>query len=257
MNIDLTTYLMLVLGGLIGGILVLPYSIALNKERYAKIPMPMPKFLLLTVIQTFVTLLILTGLGLLAANSVGLSIESPMNIVPMAIVLGLFGGGLTLLIEKTVFDSRLPEAMHQANKRTVAWKGFLASFYGGITEEILVRLFLMSSIVWVVGLVAQTPAGTPVDGAYWIGIVLSTLVFGLLHLPATAAITPLTRMLVFRAILLNGIGGLFFGWLYWQYGLVSAMVAHFTFDIILHVIAPRLMHKPESSSIQLQTVPQE
>ncbi len=257
MNFDLITYLILVVCGLAGGILVLPYSFALNKERYAKIPMSMPKFLLLTVIQTLVMLLILTGLGMLAANSIGLSIASSTSIFPLAIVLGLIGGGLTLLVEMTVFYSRLPQAMHQANKRTVAWKGFLASFYGGITEEILVRLFLMSGIVWLVGFVLQTSTGTPADGAYWIGIILSTLVFGLLHLPATAAITPLTRMLVFRAILLNGIGGLFFGWLYWQYGLISAMVAHFTFDIILHVIAPRLLHKPENSSVQLQPVPQE
>jgi len=37
---------------------------------------------------------------------------------------------------------------------------------------------------------------------------------------------------------LNGLGGLAFGWLYWKQGLESAMIAHFSADIVLHVITP-------------------
>jgi hypothetical protein len=37
---------------------------------------------------------------------------------------------------------------------------------------------------------------------------------------------------------LNGLGGLAFGWLYWKRGLESAMMAHFSADIVLHVITP-------------------
>jgi membrane protease YdiL (CAAX protease family) len=31
-------------------------------------------------------------------------------------------------------------------------------------------------------------------------------------------------------------GGIAFGWLYFKYGLESAMVAHFSADIVIHVI---------------------
>ena len=35
---------------------------------------------------------------------------------------------------------------------------------------------------------------------------------------------------------MNGIPGVAFGWLYWQRGLEAAMVAHFSADLVLHVL---------------------
>ena len=49
-------------------------------------------------------------------------------------------------------------------------------------------------------------------------------------------IIPLTPLVITRAILLNGIGGVVFGWLYWKRGLEAAMIAHFSADIVLHVL---------------------
>jgi hypothetical protein len=42
-----------------------------------------------------------------------------------------------------------------------------------------------------------------------------------------------THIIVARAIILNGIGGIIFGWLYWKKGLESAIISHFSLDIIL------------------------
>jgi hypothetical protein len=36
----------------------------------------------------------------------------------------------------------------------------------------------------------------------------------------------------------NGIAGLAFGWLYWKYGLESAMLGHFLADVIVYVLVP-------------------
>jgi membrane protease YdiL (CAAX protease family) len=119
-----------------------------------------------------------------------------------------------------------------------AWKSFLASFYGGVAEEILLRLFLMTLFVWIISKIKKTPAGQATPGAIWLAIILSSVIFGLGHLPITAAVTAITPVIVARAIVLNGIGGVIFGWLYWKKGLESAMVSHFSADIVLHVIAP-------------------
>ena len=54
----------------------------------------------------------------------------------------------------------------------------------------------------------------------------------------TAALTKITGFIVARAIILNGIAGIAFGWLYWRKGLESAMISHFSADIVLHVILP-------------------
>ena len=72
---------------------------------------------------------------------------------------------------------------------------------------------------------------------FWIANIIAAIIFGLGHLPATAAVgARLDFFVVTRAIVLNGIGGIAFGWLYFRKGLESAMIAHFSADIVLHVI---------------------
>lgn len=75
----------------------------------------------------------------------------------------------------------------------------------------------------------------------WTAIVISTVLFGLGHLPVTAALTVITPLVVARAIVLNGIGGLVFGWLYWKKGLEYSIVAHFAADIVLLAVLPALL----------------
>jgi membrane protease YdiL (CAAX protease family) len=45
-------------------------------------------------------------------------------------------------------------------------------------------------------------------------------------------------MVVLRAVVLNGLGGIVFGWFYWRHGLLSAMASHFSADLVIHVIVP-------------------
>lgn len=57
----------------------------------------------------------------------------------------------------------------------------------------------------------------------------------------TARLMPLTSIVVVRALVLNGIAGLLFGWLYWRRGLEAAVIAHFATDIVLHVLLPSVL----------------
>jgi membrane protease YdiL (CAAX protease family) len=116
------------------------------------------------------------------------------------------------------------------------WQTLLASFYGGITEEILMRLFLMTLFIWVsMKLFKQSKPST---AGTLTSIFLAAIIFGLGHLPITASLTKITPLVVSRAIVLNGIGGVVFGWLYWKKGLESAMIAHFTTDVVLLSLLP-------------------
>ena len=123
------------------------------------------------------------------------------------------------------------------NIQTPVWQRFLASFYGGITEEIIMRLFLMSSLVWI-GLKFSKRTENPHPIFVWIAIILAAVIFGLGHLPVTATLTELTPIVITRGILLNGIGGIIFGWLFWKKGLEAAIIAHFTTDIMILIILP-------------------
>ncbi|MGB4004952.1 MAG: CPBP family glutamic-type intramembrane protease, partial [Halanaerobiales bacterium] len=54
------------------------------------------------------------------------------------------------------------------------------------------------------------------------------------HLPATVTIFgELTPLILFRCFLLNGAFGLFFGWLYYKYGIQYAMISH----AMLHIVS--------------------
>ena len=121
------------------------------------------------------------------------------------------------------------------------WQRFLASIYGGIGEEIAMRLFLMTLIVWISSKIKRTPTGLPKNLGVWIAIIMVSVLFGLGHLPMMAMFQKITPLVVVRAVLLNGICGIVFGWLYWKKGLESAMISHFSTDIVLHVILPTIL----------------
>jgi membrane protease YdiL (CAAX protease family) len=112
--------------------------------------------------------------------------------------------------------------------------------YGAIDEEVLLRLGVMTFLAWALSRSAGRRAVMP-DALMWVSVVAAALLFGAGHLPATAALAPLTPIVVARAILLNGIGGVLYGWLYWRHGLALAMVAHGGTDLVLHVLAPILV----------------
>ena len=148
------------------------------------------------------------------------------------LIAGLAVGAILILLNRTIFrDSIL------ANIRISDWKALLASFYGGINEEILNRLFLFTLIYLSFQKIFKfkIKTGTPY---LWLTNGIVALVFGLVHLPmAFSQITP-SSFEVFRILFLNGIGAIVFGWLYWSRSLWAAMIAHFIADVM--IILPSL-----------------
>jgi membrane protease YdiL (CAAX protease family) len=127
-------------------------------------------------------------------------------------------------------------ALNLQTSQPAAWKGFLASFYGGIAEEILLRLFVMSFFVWLGSFLGKTTDRKPTNAVFWIANILAAVLFGLGHLPATSLLVPLTPLVIIRAVILNGLIGIACGWLYWKRGLEAAMISHFSADLVLHVL---------------------
>ena len=237
---------------IIGSFAVLPYALTLQAATLEKITATVPLSVIVTaqVIQSVVLFGIATALGLLLAKRIGLG--APLlerffagqkvadHIKPFLLPVILFGavGGLIIIVlDKFVFMPALATQLAQeGGSQTTPWQGFLASFYGGISEEVLLRLFLMSLLAWLGKFVSHTTDGKPTTGVLWIANILAAILFGLGHLPATAAIMTITPLVVVRALVLNGFLGIGFGYFYSKYGLESAMLSHFSADIILHVV---------------------
>ena len=97
---------------------------------------------------------------------------------------------------------------------------------GGIIEEIMMRLFLMSLIVLIVSSQFCKNKKDISIKIYVIANVVSAIIFAAGHLPATAAMTTLTPIIIVRCFLLNGGLGLCFGYLYRKYNIGYAMISH-------------------------------
>jgi len=254
----------LVAAVLISVILITPYSLSLqsNTLATAKLPLPLPILIPLQWVQTTILYGILAAIGLFIANRIGLGapfLESWLAGKPEwnrvrqfalpAITAGVLAAIAITLLDLLVFGpylsselKRLGISLSLSSITPPAWEGFLASFYGGTSEEILLRLFTLSLFAWLGRFVNHTPDGRPGEVALWVANILAAILFGLGHLPATAAAgLPMDALVITRAIVLNGLAGLVFGWLYWRHGLEAAMVSHFSGDIVLHFILPLLM----------------
>ncbi|MDO8755745.1 MAG: CPBP family glutamic-type intramembrane protease, partial [Anaerolineales bacterium] len=244
--INWKVFIVLWIAAILATIASLPYVLELQSGVLAQLNLPisLPMLIVLQVVQSAVIFAIAIFLGMLLAKRVGLGtpmLDSVVRrestsgkaraILPISIGLGVVATLLIVGLEVLVFQPALlkelgdsANALSMQSSQPAAWKGFLASFYGGIAEEILLRLFVMSLFVWLGQFISKTQEGKPTSAVFWIANILAAVLFGLGHLPATALLIPLTPLVIARAIFLNGVGGVAFGYLYWKRGLESAMV---------------------------------
>jgi hypothetical protein len=249
---------------LVSVILITPYALSLQSATLANQKLPIPLTILIPIqwLQTTILYGILAATGLFIANRIGLGlpfIESWLAGKPdwaqvrkfalPAIIAGVAAAIVIIILDAGIFSPQLVLDLQHlglkmpaaASGATPAWEGFLASFYGGTTEEILLRLFALSLFAWIGRFVNRAPDGHPGEAALWAANILAAILFGLGHLPATAtAGLPMDALVITRAVVLNGLAGLVFGWFYWKHGLEAAMLSHFSSDIVLHVILPLL-----------------
>lgn len=108
---------------------------------------------------------------------------------------------------------------------------------GGVAEEVMFRWGVMSVVAWV----AISVGGLPPVSGMWTAIVAAGLLFGVGHLPGVAAAgVRITRIIVAAAVVLNTVVALAFGWLFWQYGLLAAIVAHALVHACWHPLERRV-----------------
>jgi len=240
-------FLIFWIASVIGAIAVTPYQFKMlqgkiEEERRnkpgKKVPST-PVLMLISVFQSALLLGVASYVGTRFAPKVDLhwyivdnwlfGIDIPYSVPTMIVVAILAGLLLSILIIAIdmAFAKKMPKIDMPLPSRK---QSLLASLYGGISEEVLTRLFIMTITVYLTSLIGLE------DSAYWIGIVVAALLFGVGHLPAAIQAIGKTKVVVIRTILLNTIPGIVFGYLYWKYGIEIAMISHFAADIGLHVV---------------------
>ena len=192
------------------------------------------------------------GLGALAgAVLVGLGFRGLAKMRPMETrslrrrarlsILALGAGvllGAVLLAALAALAAREPALRARFAGRLAEpfWRPWALAFESSILEEVAFRLFAMTMIAWLAGRVLGRSRA-----AVAVALVLSALLFAAAHLPAWAAAARATPSLVGGVLLLNGAGGLLFGWVFWRWGLPYAILCHFAGDVVIQSLGPRLL----------------
>ena len=250
--------LLLTLLGAVGIVAIIPYeyTMLMDTEFYQSHPDAMPLPFVITINSVikigFLFILVLIGVRLQRRTGLGVpKIESLVyekqlpnfsrKGVWLSVSITFVLSVLLILSDLFLFSPFISSAIGEQVK-PIWWQGILAMIYGGITEELMLRLFGMTFIVWVLAVIMRREKEAIPPSFYYIAIFLTAILFGIGHLPATMELFgELSAIIVTRAIVLNGLVGVWFGYLYWRKGLEYAIIAHMSADFFIHVLFMQLL----------------
>ncbi len=241
----------LLIAALFGAAVAIPFLLEVFRpliQSSPPIPIPLPLLVIIGAAQDFLLFGVIIGVGLLLARKVGLGAplleswlyhersrvrarDSLRTGAPVGIAVGVI-----LVVIVLAVAPHMPGLPFVRAAQAPIWKRVLACFYGGLDEEILSRLFLLTLFAWLGVRIFQRQKARLSPATFWIANAVVAFLFGLGHLPAASRVMQITPEVIVVALALNGIAAVSFGYLYWKRGLESAMIAHFCADFVLYVV---------------------
>lgn len=245
-NLKWKETIILTIVGLIAGVLAAFYQLDyLTPEIEAEIVKTLGNVNLLipvSAIQVALMTFVASLFGFKLREIIGLKVEKGLKFKHLisALLVSILSSLFIVLADYFIFKDYIsPDLMAYE----FSWTYFLSGIlYGGIVEEILIRLFIMSGLAWLINRFVFKNQEKPYNNKVFVlANLLSALIFAVGHLPATIQIIGLSFPIVIRMLLLNGVPGLMFGYLYWKKGLKYAMIAHlFTHMVNQLILMPLL-----------------
>jgi membrane protease YdiL (CAAX protease family) len=220
-----------------------------NLPAAAGAPLPFPPLVLklLSVIQTSVIVSVAVIVGVALADKVGLSSPAAeagagrgnvwAALKPQVVpgVIGGVVGGIAILATWLLWIPFLPAVFVTRAEALNKSLPFLTRvLYGGIVEELLLRWGLMTFLIWLAWRLLQRGKGKP--RALWFvsAIIVSSVVFGIGHLPLVRALAFNYNLAIMGYIVVaNSLFGLIAGYLYWKRGLEAAIIAHMLTHVVI------------------------
>ncbi len=194
-------------------------------------------FIAVYMVQIAVYALVMGFFGHILATKLGLMRPAQLEWSALKRTLPLAAiAGVLLSLDWWTFGAWVP-GLREATDLTLNVPVVIASvLYGGVVEEVMLRLFLMSLLAWLGWKVFFRKAEKAPAGVIIAANVISAMLFAAGHLPATAMLFEITPLLLLRCFLFNGGFGLFFGWLYRRFGIQYAMIGHALAHIVSKLI---------------------
>ena len=181
-------------------------------------------------IQTVIYTLFTAFFGYILAVSLGLWKPLRLDKKSLIFTLGIsLISGIIFSLDHFTFGAVI-DGIRESNLAALTPVGFIASvLYGGVIEEIMLRLFFMSLVAFAVWKLFFRRYGSDEipKTVFVIANLTSAILFAASHLPATlSTFGTLTPLILFRCFLLNGGFGLVFGYLFRRYGIIYSIMSH-------------------------------
>ena len=237
------------MAGVLSVLLIDLSTVLANLPATAGLEMPLHPLVikLLSVVQNAILLSIAIFIGIQLSPLVGLSApaaealargDSFISALKPQVLPGVIAGfiaGVAIFSNWLLFRPIVPPVfVTRAERLNIAMPLLTRFLYGGITEELLLRWGLLTLLVWAAWRMFQGGRGRPRTTYFVIGIVISSVVFGVGHLPLVSALeVDFTIPIVAFIVLANSLFGLIAGYLYWQKGLEAAIIAHMSTHVVI------------------------
>jgi|SRR5699024_2525264 len=143
----------------------------------------------------------------------------------------LFALGLALLNLgfDVVFQKWLPE-MYQPHFSIPTINQSLAHIlYNGLGQEMLLRWGVMTTIIYVLSAKGQDLN----RWVYIIGIIFTAVLYAFSQYNTGFTVEGFNAILVLRVLLLNGLDGILFGWLYYKFHFEAAALSHVLMNLLI------------------------
>jgi hypothetical protein len=159
-SVNKKLFLILLLACILANIAMLPYAASLGLLRIEELPIPLPVAIFVLIIQSAVYSSIAIFVGLFLGKKVGLGAPTMEDwvkgksvelrpILKISLITGVLIGISLFVLDRFAFGYFI-EPVTAFQDKTPLWQRILVSFYGGIGEEVFMRLFLVTLIIWII-----------------------------------------------------------------------------------------------------------
>ena len=216
--------------GAIGGYLIGIYTFSYYTEEMRALILQQVSnkemFYLLTMIQSAIYSLVAAFFGYLMSTRLALMRKLCFEKKTLQrVLIQIIALGVLFFLDAPIFGSLIPEVAKEYEKGISLPYFFGSLIYGGIIEEVLLRLFFMTLIAFLISLIQRKKIVS--NKVLIFSNIVAALVFALGHIPTTISLFgKLNFLIVFRCLLLNGLFGFIFGYYYIKYGIQYSMIAH-------------------------------
>jgi hypothetical protein len=226
----------------------LPYSLSISGDIIYSFGVSIPMVLAAQFAQgtAFFALSIFTGLflgkkiGLRAPmleslfDGRGLSVKFGKSLktsVFLGVSIGLFMFIADRFIYLISFDSLLVYVLSPP-----LWQRLMYSFYVCMVEEIILRFFLLTLLIWITWKIKKDSNGLPTKFGIYMSIISVSIIYGIGNIYSISSSLQLNNMIYAGTFIFNIISGIAFGWLYWKKGIEFAIISNLVATFMIFVV---------------------